>query len=233
MENYTNRPNTLINYELLKERILKELFVCRIAIVQEYNAVTNKVLVQIVDVPTEVENINDRINREFPSLINVPIFRYATQQTGITKPINIGDTVILLFNDSNIDNFLQNQAVQEPATSILHDINHALAIPYDCTEWTHNNNATEIFFNSTTKISLDDKVGIANASEDWLTTLTNLLNNIQTAYTNIQTAANGIGSATNFNQAQPFATQLASGMGTALSNLSNVITQVNNLFKTI
>jgi hypothetical protein len=177
-QNYISPPTYYSNFELLQDKIFRDFFAHRIGIINVYNPSNNTATISIVDIDNYIVNVNTSIDRQFAPLIEVPVFRYATQNAGFTKPILAGDSVLLLFNDTNIDNFIQNQTIQQPFNDIRHDINNAIAIPFDFTSWLHNNNATEMFYQQTTKISLDSKVGIKNASGSLLSAITNLTNAI-------------------------------------------------------
>jgi hypothetical protein len=234
MENYIAQPSSLKNDELLQDKIFKELFANRIGIITQYEPTTNKASVEIVDIEKEVKDINSITNNQLPLLINVPVFRNATEQAGFTKPINVGDTVLLLFNDTNINNFLLNQAKQEPATNLRHDIDHAIAIPYDFKEWIHNNTGTEMYYNNASVslddtrveikcndsiVSLDSKIGMRNNAQDFLTVLNQLLDTMIQHYQDLADVSN-------FNQLDAL----------ALSTKGNVEAdkvQFNELFKAI
>ncbi len=190
MQSYISPPSQFSNFQLMQNKIFEEFFAHRIGIINNYNSSKNTATISLVDVETIVSDINTVSNQEFPPLSDIPIFRDSTENAGITKPINVGDTVLLLFNDTNIDNFLKNPSVQTTFVNFRHDYNNAIALPYDFKAWIHNNNATEIFYNKTTKISLDAKVGIANDAGslktyidsliDIIIELTNTLASLQT-----------------------------------------------------
>ena len=152
-QNLVSKPTPYTNLELLQDKIFREFFSQRIGIIEAYDPETNTATISIVDVESKIVDVNNVINQNFPPLPNVPIFRYATQNAGFTKPILVGDTVILLFNDTNIDNFLENPSIQPPFNDIRHDLNNAVAIPYDFSVWQHNNEGAEMFYGNM-KISL-------------------------------------------------------------------------------
>jgi len=153
-QNLISRSTQYANFKLAQDKIFKEFFAHRIGIIQNYDAETNTATIVIVDVEQRTVDIDTIINENLAPLPNVPIFRNATQNAGFTKPILVGDTVLLCFNDTNIDNFLENPSIQVPLlNSIRHDCNHAIAVPYDFSPWLHNNTATEMFYGNI-KISL-------------------------------------------------------------------------------
>ncbi len=152
-QNLVSSPTLYTNLCLLQDKIFREFFAHRIGIIQTYNATDNTATITMVDVETKIVNINDIINQNYSPIPNVPIYRNATKNAGFTRPVLVGDTVLMLFNDTNIDAFLQNPSIQPPFIDVMHDINNALAIPFDFSAWIHNNTGSEMFYGNI-KISL-------------------------------------------------------------------------------
>ena len=65
----------------------------------------------------------------YPTIQNVPVISYCTQVSRITLPVNVGDTVLLLFTKHSNDNFVAgNIEVHEPSDFSIATLNNAVAL---------------------------------------------------------------------------------------------------------
>lgn len=68
--------------------------------------------------------------REYPPVLAVPVLFPSSSSAMLSFPINVGDTVLLVFSQRSLDNFkLGASDCHEPSTNRKYSINDAVAIP--------------------------------------------------------------------------------------------------------
>lgn len=82
-----------------------------------------------VQVGVETKLNDGRVLSPPPIIENVPVLFQNTATMSMTFKISKGDTVLLLFFDKNVENFLLNGNIAPPAGNELHSINQAVCIP--------------------------------------------------------------------------------------------------------
>ena len=178
MKTLTSKP-TLINVvEALREDIFSNLNCHAIGKIQEFDPSTQLATVSI-EYNRAVENNEDTYERvDYPNLSGVPVlfnkcFRY---------PIKTGDYCILLFNDRDIDNWVSTRSKTRLASERKHSFSDAIAIvglsPID----DFSSNRVEMV-NGSTKISMNEKIKIMNASADLFSILNGVLDILSTLTT--------------------------------------------------
>lgn len=70
----------------------------------------------------------DQIQTPSPQLIDVPIIFLQGGSSYITMPIAAGDTCLVLFNDRDMDTWLQTGQTAVPLSNRIHSINDAMAL---------------------------------------------------------------------------------------------------------
>jgi hypothetical protein len=154
----------------------------RIGVIQHFNVINQSATIQMIDKMVIMnENQSAPLLKDFPILIDCPVVINANAIGGITTPINVGDTCLILFNDRDMDNWIIDGNVQAPNTSRSHDFSDAIALPYIFNNinalTNYNNNATSIYYGDT-KVVLTDKIQIQNAAQNLKIILDNLISSL-------------------------------------------------------
>lgn len=66
--------------------------------------------------------------KEYPLLVDVPVFVLGGGDRVVTVPIRKGDTCLVLFNDRDMDNWFATGAPAIPSSRRLHDLSDGLAL---------------------------------------------------------------------------------------------------------
>jgi hypothetical protein len=112
----------------------RQLRVCTPGRVQSYNPETQRADCVPLIQPTTVLPSGDIHAESLPLLPDVPVLQPRAGGFFVHLPVRAGDTVLLLFCDDAIDEFLQSDgtAATKPRTPRLHSISDAVAIPGFC-----------------------------------------------------------------------------------------------------
>lgn len=181
------KPTVDSTLDRFKMEIFKELNCHKVGIVQSFDATKQTASIQLVDF-INLFTINGTLSQPYSLLIHCPIIILKNKGGGLTVPIRQGDECLVFFNDTNLDNWQVNGGQQQQATQRSHNITDAIAIiglhSYVNSVVNYDNAATEIDFISTggirqSKVSLDAKVGISNATQDLKTLIDSLLNTLK------------------------------------------------------
>ena len=101
----------------------------QIGIIQSFNSEKQTASIRIaISQVKEVLPDGTRILVEYPVLLECPVFTMFGGDSFINLPIAVGDNCIVLFNDREIDNWLNTGEVQPGTTSRTHDVSDAIAI---------------------------------------------------------------------------------------------------------
>lgn len=192
-----NEPslNDLLN--LLKKEIMLDLNCHHPATVQSFNSQAQTVVATVNYTKTFFQ-INtatgqyDPVQVNYPLAIDCPVIILGGGAARLTFPIAAGNECLLLFNDRDLDNWLQSGQVGPVATSRLHSFSDAIALvglssagnvvaDYDAERAVLRNGQTKVGVGA-------DKVLIANSDG----TLNTLLQNILTQLESLATAAAAI-----------------------------------------
>jgi hypothetical protein len=164
--------------EAFKSEVFYAFNCVRVGIIQSFNSNDQTAEVQIVDKRVLSTTEGEKLV-ENSVLIKCPVMINKTAKGGLTIPINQNDTCLVLFNDRDIDGWWSDGLVQRPRTTRAHDLSDGIVLvgirSLQNTIGDYNNAATELNYEST-KVSLDDKVGINNASQDFRVIMNNLIN---------------------------------------------------------
>lgn len=66
--------------------------------------------------------------KDYPLLVDVPVFVLGGGDRVVTIPIQTGDTCLVLFNDRDIDNWFSSGIATTPNSTRLHDLSDGLAL---------------------------------------------------------------------------------------------------------
>lgn len=225
--NNVNRtlPTLESTLQTLKQNILYSYNWHRIGMIQGFNTEKQTATIQLVDSRTNVNSDGSLSYLQYAPLINVPVIIDMGLKGGITKPINVGDFCLVLFNDRDIDNWYKNGTINQPlATSRSHSLSDGIAYVglHSSTNpiQDYNNIATEIRYmqslisvqETLIKIKSNGKIELSNNSQNLLTILTSLVNLIK----GLQITDPQSGASIGFNNA---------------NTLDVVITNLNNLLQ--
>lgn len=230
----TNRvePDLRDILENLKEDIFYEFNCHKVGVIESFNTDNQTASIKLID--KGIRKTSDRdIIQEFSLLQDCPVVINKGLNGGLTMPISIGDTCLVLFNDRDIDNWFDNGLSQRPNTRRSHDLADAIAIVgirNQVNKITNfNNNATELNYltnkisldnskikllnNSGGEINLDDKLELKNTAEN----LKGIIDELITIINNLKCV-------------DPISGNLPIDSGTS-SSLSTLSSRVNNLLK--
>ena len=119
----------------LKNDVIKNINCAKVCTIEEYDPEKQRATVVINN--KQVVGENPDVLVDFPLLLDVPVYVAGGGGTHITHPIVKGDTGVVIFNDRDIDKYLETGASQKPNTFRKHDINDGLVI----VGFRHNQNA--------------------------------------------------------------------------------------------
>lgn len=96
-----------------------------------YDPALNRVFVQLLIKAPFTDEAGETVHEDYPVLPDVPLVFPGMGEWGVTFPVAVGDTVLVVFCDRSIDKWLAlggNKPV-EPMTAENHGLSDAVAIP--------------------------------------------------------------------------------------------------------
>jgi hypothetical protein len=154
------------------EKILNNIFCNRLGVIDSFDNVTQKANITLVDIPFKASQ-----NQVFDpiELSKVPLMVNATQNGGLTIPIQSGDLCVVHFDDKDKDLFfanLNNQNIQKPNTTRKHDVNdcyftYLAPRPDNDNLAEYLNNAVKLYY-KTTFLKLEENKATLQASNSLL-----------------------------------------------------------------
>jgi hypothetical protein len=109
--------------DALKQNILYGFNSQKIGIIEKFDATTMTAAIQLVDKVSQGDNLVARA-----LLVNCPVEMPIASQGGLTIPIVQGDSCLVSFNDTDIDNWYNTGSTDsEPNTLRMHNINDGIA----------------------------------------------------------------------------------------------------------
>ncbi|EPO8143915.1 Gp138 family membrane-puncturing spike protein [Enterobacter kobei] len=97
-------------------------------IVQSFDPDTVTAVVQPAIRSVETDNDGNRITKNYPLLVDVPVVFPRGGGCTLTFPVKAGDECLVIFADRCIDFWWQNGGVQEPVDDRVHDLSDAFCI---------------------------------------------------------------------------------------------------------
>jgi hypothetical protein len=168
-------------FEDNKKDIFANLNCHRIGTIQGFDATNQTAKIKLVD-KRVIETEEGEELKDYSLLLDCPVFIPKGANGGFTYPIIIGDTCLVLFNDRDIDNWFESGNIQKPNTNRMHNLSDGIAI----VGIKNKQNALSDFDNSKTtmnyqetKIELDDKAKIENATRNLKTLIDDLINELK------------------------------------------------------
>lgn len=172
-------------YNLLIERIKREVRCCMPCIIQSYDAANCT-----VDIKINIKELFVDAEYDVPVISNVPVVFQRTQQTAITFPLKTGDSGIVIFCDRDIDAWLLNGNNVTPSSKRMHHLNDCIFIPglFAQNKGMLNDVATDMFigYKSTTITIQENGNVIIKSSKDINIEAANDINIQSGASANIQ-----------------------------------------------
>lgn len=115
--------------DAVKLEIMKTINCAKVGVIQEFNPDNQTATVQIAFTQvTSISTQNVRTVADYPLLLNVPVQFPAGGGCTLTFPVQPGDECLVVFNDRQIDNWLEAGAGQPPNIGRVHDLSDGLAI---------------------------------------------------------------------------------------------------------
>ncbi|MBA7874106.1 MULTISPECIES: Gp138 family membrane-puncturing spike protein [unclassified Citrobacter] len=111
-----------------RETIKNQIRVALPGIVQSFDPGTVTAVVQPAIRSVETDNDGNRITKNYPLLVDVPVVFPRGGGCTLTFPVKAGDECLVIFADRCIDFWWQNGGVQEPVDDRVHDLSDAFCI---------------------------------------------------------------------------------------------------------
>lgn len=177
---------TLLDYTYdLKQDIFYNLNCHKVGIIQSVDTANKIATVELID-KRVVTTDKGEVVKDYSLLVDCPIIMQRTETGGLSYPLRAGDNCLVLFNDRDIDNWFEIGASGTPNSKRSHNLSDGVILPclynlQNAENFSWNNNATELNYENS-KISLDSKISIENASES----LKDILNELITVIKSLQ-----------------------------------------------
>lgn len=168
----------------LVKGILSGVHTCMPAQVDSYDPAKQKATVK----PLLKRAYADGKYTVFPSITDVPVIFPRSGKASLTLPVNAGDTVMLVFAERSMDQWLIKGGEAETKLESQFDLSDAVAIPglFPFTENSHATDNTHVtLYYDNFKISIDNtgKIAIGKGGVELLKVLSDLIQALITATT--------------------------------------------------
>lgn len=207
---------------------------------------TNIAQVEILNKKLEKnQNLTDQIN-SYPLLVNCPVAMNYNKTGGLLSPVEIGDEVLISFNDVSIEDWLINGIAQLPQDDRVHDINDGIIIAGLFNRnnknivQNYNNDSTRLWFNNSV-LELKNKVLIKNSTTTLNAVISQINSITQSTIQNNNSALNIIQNCTFITSGGQIATMDSTSQAsliaiivqntTLLAQVSQNLTNINNLLQ--
>lgn len=123
------KPDFVSTMEGVKAQTAQTMNCVQIGEIQSFDPAT-----QLANIKVAMKQVKDvmedgsRILQEYPLLMECPVFFLFGGPDFMSMPIQPGDSCIILFNDREIDQWLNHGADQYPISIRFHDISDAIAL---------------------------------------------------------------------------------------------------------
>lgn len=111
-----------------RETTKNQIRVALPGIVQSFDPGAVTAVVQPAIRSVETDNDGNRITKNYPLLVDVPVVFPRGGGCTLTFPVKAGDECLVIFADRCIDFWWQNGGVQEPVDDRVHDLSDAFCI---------------------------------------------------------------------------------------------------------
>ncbi len=111
-----------------RETTKNQIRVALPGIVQSFDPGTVTAVVQPAIRSVETDNDGNRVTKNYPLLVDVPVVFPRGGGCTLTFPVKAGDECLVIFADRCIDFWWQSGGVQEPVDDRVHDLSDAFCI---------------------------------------------------------------------------------------------------------
>ncbi|HCD4503727.1 TPA: hypothetical protein NBQ95_001713 [Enterobacter kobei] len=111
-----------------RETTKNQIRVALPGIVQSFDSGAVTAVVQPAIRSVETDNDGNRVTKNYPLLVDVPVIFPRGGGCTLTFPVKAGDECLVIFADRCIDFWWQNGGVQEPVDDRVHDLSDAFCI---------------------------------------------------------------------------------------------------------
>ncbi|EAV6546371.1 Gp138 family membrane-puncturing spike protein [Salmonella enterica] len=111
-----------------RETTKNQIRVALPGIIQSFDPGAVTAVVQPAIRSVETDNDGNRITKNYPLLVDVPVVFPRGGGCTLTFPVKAGDECLVIFADRCIDFWWQNGGVQEPVDDRVHDLSDAFCI---------------------------------------------------------------------------------------------------------
>lgn len=111
-----------------RETTKNQIRVALPGIIQSFDPDAVTAVVQPAIRSVETDNDGNRITKNYPLLVDVPVVFPRGGGCTLTFPVKAGDECLVIFADRCIDFWCQNGGVQEPVDDRMHDLSDAFCI---------------------------------------------------------------------------------------------------------
>lgn len=111
-----------------RETTKNQIRVALPGIVQSFDPDAVTAVVQPAIRSVETDNDDNRVTKNYPLLVDVPVIFPRGGGCTLTFPVKAGDECLVIFADRCIDFWWQNGGVQEPVDDRVHDLSDAFCI---------------------------------------------------------------------------------------------------------
>jgi len=171
----------------LKEDIFSSFNCHAVGKIESFNKDTQRAKISIM-YSRKVESDSDTQNRvDYPLMADIPVIIPSGGVGSLRFPISSGDFCLVLFNDRDIDNFIEAGAFSQLNSDRKHSFSDGVAIvglfPSSFSLSDYSDEKTELVHDET-KISLGDKIKVKNS----VTSLYLVMNDMMTILNTISAA---------------------------------------------
>lgn len=122
-------PNRIDIYDALERKFNAGLNAVQVGVIQSYDVGTQLASVKIaMKQVTNIDADGTKTLQEYPILLECPAFVLSGGNDFISMPITAGDNCLVLFNDRDIDTWLNSGDGGFPTTSRKHDLSDGFVL---------------------------------------------------------------------------------------------------------
>lgn len=177
----SQRPDS--NFTDILESFRQDIFyrfnAHRVGIVESIDTALKTASVRMVDRRTLDIDSGGKLLKEHSLLVDCPIIQFRSKLGGVTIPLKVGDTCLILFNDRDLDNWFETGVEQELNSARAHHLSDGVVLPclYSAAssgDFSWNTDVTQLSYDDTV-IELDGKIKLSNSTQSLFTIMNDLL----------------------------------------------------------
>lgn len=155
------------------------LFVAKIGKITSVNPSKDGFTVDLEVMQSRRKSTLSNTSVQLPKLSSVPVLFNYGSAGGVDVPLKAGDSVVILFFDSDVSNFFKGIPITNRPENIgKHSMNNCIAIPFVKTKVqssTHSQDKVRVFSEDGASVELTEFVSIKNKAENLSTILSDLI----------------------------------------------------------